>query len=114
LQQQATPAHLEGAPWTFGLRIKGTLGARRYDLDWVRICASGCLIFYHVGMYYVTWDWHVKSPHAATTVEPLMWLTSPWRLSLLFLIPASPRRTSWTVAAKTAAKDFSASARSAC
>jgi len=65
---------------------QGTLGARRYDLDWVRICAFGLLIFYHVGMYYVTWDWHVKSPQAATTIEPLMWLTSPWRLSLLFLI----------------------------
>jgi hypothetical protein len=59
---------------------------RRYDLDWVRICAFGLLIFYHVGMYYVTWDWHVKSPHASTAVEPLMLLTNPWRLSLLFLI----------------------------
>ncbi|MBS0420830.1 MAG: acyltransferase family protein [Proteobacteria bacterium] len=65
---------------------QATLGARRYDLDWVRICAFGLLIFYHVGMYYVTWDWHVKSPYASTTVEPLMLLTSPWRLSLLFLI----------------------------
>jgi len=65
---------------------QGTLGARRYDLDWVRICAFGLLIFYHVGMYYVTWDWHVKSPHAASTIEPLMLLTNPWRLSLLFLI----------------------------
>jgi hypothetical protein len=63
-----------------------TLGGRRYDLDWVRICAFGLLIFYHVGMYYVTWDWHVKSPYASHTVEPLMLLTNPWRLSLLFLV----------------------------
>jgi len=66
--------------------IQGNLGERRYDLDWVRICAFMLLILYHVGMYYVTWDWHVKSPHASTTVEPLMMLTSPWRLSLLFLV----------------------------
>ena len=65
---------------------RGTLGGRRYDLDWVRICAFGLLIFYHVGMYYVTWDWHVKSPYASHTVEPLMLLTNPWRLSLLFLV----------------------------
>lgn len=65
---------------------KGTLGERRYDLDWVRIGAFMLLIFYHVGMYYVSWDWHVKSPHASTSIEPLMMLTSPWRLSLLFLI----------------------------
>ena len=65
---------------------RGTLGERRYDLDWVRIGAFMLLIFYHVGMYYVTWDWHVKSPHASSTIEPLMMLTSPWRLTLLFLI----------------------------
>jgi len=68
------------------MMTKGTLGERRYDLDWVRIGAFMLLIFYHVGMYYVTWDWHVKSPEASHAVEPLMMLSSPWRLSLLFLI----------------------------
>ena len=62
------------------------LGERRYDLDWIRIGAFGLLILYHVGMYYVTWDWHVKSPHASPTLEPLMRLTSPWRMSALFLV----------------------------
>jgi glucans biosynthesis protein C len=66
--------------------FKENLGYRRYDLDWVRIGAFLLLIFYHVGMYYVTWDWHVKSPHASHVIEPLMMLTSPWRLSLLFLV----------------------------
>jgi len=60
--------------------------SRRHDLDWVRVCAFGLLVLYHVGMYYVTWDWHVKSPAAGTTIEPLMFLTAPWRLSLLFLV----------------------------
>lgn len=59
---------------------------RRHDLDWVRVAAFGLLVLYHVGMYYVSWDWHVKSPFASPTLEPLMLLTSPWRLSLLFLI----------------------------
>jgi peptidoglycan/LPS O-acetylase OafA/YrhL len=59
---------------------------RRFDLDWLRIIAFGLLIFYHVGMYYVTWDFHIKSPHASDTIEPLMMLTSPWRLSLLFVV----------------------------
>ncbi|HEY3516279.1 MAG TPA: acyltransferase family protein [Gammaproteobacteria bacterium] len=62
------------------------LGERRYDLDWVRIGAFLLLILYHIGMYYVTWDWHVKSPHASSAIEPLMLLTSPWRLSLLFFV----------------------------
>lgn len=59
---------------------------RRYFLDWVRIGAFGLLVLYHVGMYYVTWDWHVKSPFASDALEPFMLLTSPWRLSLLFFI----------------------------
>jgi glucans biosynthesis protein C len=59
---------------------------RRIDLDWVRILAFGVLIFFHVGMYYVTWGWHVKSPFASHALEPLMMLSVPWRLSLLFFV----------------------------
>lgn len=59
---------------------------RRYDLDWLRIIAFGLLILYHTGMFYVTWDWHVKSVHAGRGVEWLMLLVNPWRLALLFVI----------------------------
>ncbi|GGY95039.1 acyltransferase family protein [Pseudoduganella plicata] len=61
-------------------------GSRLYFLDWLRIIAFFLLILYHTGMYYVSWDWHVKSPHAGSAIEPLMLLLSPWRMSLLFLI----------------------------
>jgi hypothetical protein len=60
--------------------------ARRFDLDWLRIAAFGLLILYHVGMFYVTWDFHVKSPRASAHIEPLMLLLNPWRLGLLFLV----------------------------
>ncbi len=63
-----------------------TSDARRLDLDWVRIIAFGLLILYHTGMYYVTWDFHIKSPHASSALEPWMLLTNPWRLALLFLV----------------------------
>lgn len=59
---------------------------RRHDLDWLRVFAFGLLIFYHLGMFYVTWDWHVKSRYVSGAVEPLMSLVNPWRLALLFLI----------------------------
>lgn len=61
-------------------------GHRLFFLDSLRIAALGLLILYHVGMYYVTWDWHVKSPFASGALEPLMRLSSPWRMSLLFLV----------------------------
>lgn len=60
--------------------------ARLDFLDALRLLALGLLIAYHVGMYYVTWDWHLKSPFASTTIEPWMRLVNPWRMSLLFLI----------------------------
>jgi peptidoglycan/LPS O-acetylase OafA/YrhL len=34
---------------------------RRYDLDWLRVLAFGLLIFYHTGMFFVEWEWHIKN-----------------------------------------------------
>lgn len=59
---------------------------RHYGMDWLRIGAFGLLIFYHIGMFFVPWGWHVK------TAQPVEWLTVPmlasnaWRLPLLFLV----------------------------
>lgn len=60
--------------------------SRLVFLDWLRIGAFGLLVLFHVGMYYVSWDWHVKSPHASPALAPLMLLSSPWRLTLLFFV----------------------------
>lgn len=62
------------------------LTERLIFLDWVRIIAFAMLVFYHVGMYYVTWDFHIKSAHASNAIEPLMRLSNPWRMDLLFLV----------------------------
>jgi glucans biosynthesis protein C len=59
---------------------------RYFFLDWVRILAFFVLIVYHVGMYYVSWGWHVKSTDAGRGPEPFMLLSAPWRLDLLFLV----------------------------
>ena len=76
---------------------------RRYDLDWLRIIAFGLLIFYHIGMFYVTWDWHVKSDHASHLIEPVMRLLNPWRLDLLFFISGVAARF---MIDKTTAQNF--------
>jgi len=65
---------------------KFSTSERRIDLDWVRIGAFGLLIFYHVGMLYVSWGFHIKSAHRLIWLEPVMLFLNPWRLSLLFLV----------------------------
>ena len=65
---------------------------RRHDLDWIRVGAFLLLILYHVGMFYVPWDWHVKSPRPVDWLEPVMQITNPWRLTLLFLVSGAATR----------------------
>ena len=62
-----------------------TSGERLLFLDWLRIAALAWLMVYHVGMFYVTWDFHVKSPFAGPGLEPWMKLSEPWRMSLVFV-----------------------------
>src|SRR3546814_12486415 len=67
-----------------------TPSTRPHDLDWIRVCAFGLLILYHVGMYYVSWAWPVKSPGAGPTHEPLSRITATRRVSLLFRVSGAP------------------------
>ena len=34
---------------------------RRYELDWLRVIAIVILFFYHTGMMFVSWDWHISN-----------------------------------------------------
>ncbi|MGN7872822.1 acyltransferase family protein [Roseateles sp. 22389] len=56
------------------------------ELDWLRVIAFALLILYHSGMFYVSWDWHVKSPRLVPALEAWMLWLNPWRMSLLFVI----------------------------
>lgn len=60
--------------------------SRLTELDWLRVIAFGLLILYHSGMFYVSWDWHVKSPRLVPALEAWMLWLNPWRMSLLFVI----------------------------
>ena len=59
---------------------------RLYYLDWLRIAAFALLVLYHVGMLYVPWPFHVKHDPTYPALEPLMRLSNPWRMGLLFVI----------------------------
>ena len=63
-----------------------TPATRRHDIDALRVFAFALLILYHVGMFYVSWDWHVKSQYQSTSLELLMQIVNQWRMPLIFLI----------------------------
>lgn len=61
-------------------------GQRHYGMDWLRIGAFALLIFYHIGMYFVWWDWHVNiDPPVDIAAYPML-AVNPWRLALLFVV----------------------------
>lgn len=59
---------------------------RRPDLDWLRVVCIAILLAYHVGMFFVTWSWHLKNPELLAALEPLMGVLHEVRMPLLMLI----------------------------
>jgi glucan biosynthesis protein C len=59
---------------------------RRYDLDWLRVIVFALLIFYHVGMFFVPWGWHVKNNIIYDWLRWPMLFLNQWRLPILFVI----------------------------
>ncbi|WP_198403844.1 acyltransferase family protein [Aquimarina aggregata] len=74
---------------------------RRYDLDWLRVLVFGLLIFYHVGMFFVPWGWHIKNNNIIEWMRWPMLFLNQWRLPILFVISgmgtyyALSHRTLW-------------------
>lgn len=70
----------------------GWSGGRRADLDWLRIGAFGLLILFHVALVYAPYDWHIQSDHRFAWMEGALLVSSPWRLTLLFLVSGAALR----------------------
>lgn len=69
---------------------------RHYGMDWLRIGAFALLIFYHIGMVFVPWGFHIKTAQPMAWVEIPMLLTNPWRLTLLFVVSGYASRALWS------------------
>ncbi|HMQ07912.1 MAG TPA: acyltransferase family protein [Saprospiraceae bacterium] len=59
---------------------------RRYDLDWLRVIVFALLIFYHVGMFFVPWGFHIKNNVIYEWIIWPMIFLNQWRLPILFVI----------------------------
>jgi peptidoglycan/LPS O-acetylase OafA/YrhL len=59
---------------------------RRHDLDWLRLIAIAILLFFHTGMWFNQWDWHVKNSETTTTFQYWMIWSHYFRMPLLLFI----------------------------
>lgn len=59
---------------------------RRHDLDWLRVLVFVLLIFYHAGMFFVPWGFHLKNNVIYDWLMYPMWFLNQWRLPILFII----------------------------
>ena len=75
---------------------------RRHDLDWLRVLVFACLIFYHAGMFFVPWGWHIKNNVIYDWLRYPMLFLNQWRLPILFVI--SGMGTYFALAKRSAAQ----------
>ena len=59
---------------------------RQVFIDWLRAIAVGLVLFFHVGMMFVTWGWHIQNDATIPGLEWLMDLLHRARMPLLFVI----------------------------
>ncbi len=60
--------------------------SRYHELDWLRVLAVLLVLFFHVGMIFVSWGWHVKSQDTSLVLEQIMECAHLWRMPLLLLV----------------------------
>ncbi len=59
---------------------------RRHDLDWLRLIAIMILLFFHTGMWFNTWGWHVKNNETTVSFQYWMVWSHYFRMPLLLFI----------------------------
>jgi glucan biosynthesis protein C len=59
----------------------------RYDfLDWLRVLAIFVLLFFHTGMLFTGWGWHIENKEVLTALQFPMDISHRLRMPLLFVI----------------------------
>ncbi len=60
--------------------------SRRHDLDWLRFIAIAILLFFHTGMWFNHWGWHVKNNELSYSFQYWMIWSHYFRMPLLLFI----------------------------
>ena len=68
------------------------MSERRHDIDWIRVIVFDILIFWHIGLFFVSWDGLVTWDLPIKNNVQVSWLSIPmlfirqWRLPILFVV----------------------------
>jgi peptidoglycan/LPS O-acetylase OafA/YrhL len=65
---------------------------RLHELDWLRVMAIILLLYFHVGMIFVGWPWHIKNAETSGFLELVMAWLHQWRMPLLLFISGAGTR----------------------
>jgi len=67
--------------------MDATTPSTRYEfLDWLRVIAIFVLLFFHTGMLFVGWGWHIQNAEIIPSLEWPMDLAHRLRMPVLFII----------------------------
>src|SRR5687768_3561157 len=83
------------------LKDEISLKTRLYFLDWSRVLAFSLLVFYHSGLIFVDWGFHIQNDELSEWLKLPMLFLNQWRLPLLFFVSgagiyfALGMRTAW-------------------
>ena len=66
--------------------MKADSKTRLYELDWLRTAAIVLVVWFHAGMFFNSWGWHIKSDIMVRGLEPIMVWMHNWRMPLLLFI----------------------------
>jgi glucan biosynthesis protein C len=62
------------------------LSRRRYDLDWLRVCAILTVFVFHSSRFFDTDPWHIKNPTTYFGVQVWVAFLGNWLMPLIFVI----------------------------
>ena len=65
-----------------------TTGQRRYDIDWLRVFATGVVLFFHCARFFDEEGWHVKNPQTSELMGVFIGITVQWMMPLFFVLSA--------------------------
>jgi len=62
------------------------MNERRYEIDWLRVILIFSVFFFHIGMFFNGWGWHVKNNIRVEGLNLPMAFLHSWRMPMLYFI----------------------------